>query len=136
LNRVLLSVVWYGVQAVFGGKMVYVLLRSIWPTLDSRIPNTLPNDIGITSAQFVGYFLFNLISCGFIWLRPHQLRSLFHVTVIVVAVTFFALLGWALGTSDGWGDIANAKSTYSGGELGWKMLAGIVRCLPSSSAGG
>ncbi|KAJ4163139.1 hypothetical protein NW754_014562 [Fusarium falciforme] len=102
LNRILLSLVWYGVQAVIGGKVVFVCLRSIWPTLDRRIQNTLPENIGITSEEFVGYFIFIVICCVFIWFKPHQLRLYFHAGAGAGAglslVAFVALLGWALGT--------------------------------------
>ncbi|EXJ83127.1 hypothetical protein A1O1_06746 [Capronia coronata CBS 617.96] len=135
LNRILTSVVWYGVQAVIGGKMIYICLRSIWIDLDQRIPNTLPEGIGITTAQFMGYVLFNLLCCIFIWFRPQQLRPYFHGASVVVAIALFALLGWAVGTSQGYGSIFNAKSTISSSELGWQMSAGVMSVIGSIASG-
>ncbi|KAF2773043.1 hypothetical protein EJ03DRAFT_341272 [Teratosphaeria nubilosa] len=117
LNRILLSLVWYGVQAVLGGDMIYVCLRSIWLDIDERIPNTLPAGIGITSANFVGYFV------------PY-----FHVASCVVAITLFVLLGWAVGTSEGWGEVITAKTSISRSELGWTMSAGIMSFIGSIAA--
>jgi NCS1 family nucleobase:cation symporter-1 len=135
LNRILTSITWYGVQAVIGGKMIYVCLRSIWMDLDDRIPNTLPLGIGITTAQFVGYVLFNLLCCIFIWFRPQQLRPYFHSASVIVGITLFCLLGWAVGTSKGYGSVFNAKTTISSTELGWQMSAGVMSVIGSIASG-
>ncbi|KXT06952.1 hypothetical protein AC578_7314 [Pseudocercospora eumusae] len=135
LNRILLSLVWYGVQAVLGGKMLYVCLRSIWPHIEHGIPNHLPASIGLTSAQFVCYFLFNILALVFIWIRPHKIRVWFHYTAVIISLSLFVLLGWAVGTSKGWGEVITAKSTISHSELGWTMSAGVMSVIGSISAG-
>ncbi|KAK7509362.1 permease for cytosine/purines, uracil, thiamine, allantoin-domain-containing protein [Phyllosticta citriasiana] len=135
LNRILLSVVWYGVQAVIGGKMIYICLRSIWIDLDDRIPNTLPEKTGITTAQFMGYVLFNLLCGALIWFKPQQLRPYFHVGSVLVLVTMLSLLGWACGTSKGYGSVLHAPATISGSKLGWAMCAGIMSVIGSIAAG-
>jgi len=135
LNRILLSVVWYGVQAVFGGKMFYICLRSIWMDIDTRIPNTLPEGIGITSAQFVGYFVFNVICCGLIWFKPGQLAPYFHIGSVLVSIAFICLLGWACGTTSGYGDVWKQQTSMSSSELAWKILSGMMAVIGSISAG-
>lgn len=135
LNRILLSVVWYGVQAVIGGKMIYVCLRAIWMDIDKRIPNTFPENIGITVAQFVGYVLFNFLCCILIWFKPQKLRPYFHVGSILVSISVFCLLGWAVGTSQGYGTVFNSTSELKGSALGWKMCAGIMSVIGSIAAG-
>jgi nucleobase:cation symporter-1, NCS1 family len=135
LNRILTSITWYGVQAVIGGKMIYVCLRSIWMDLDERIPNTFSKSSGITSGQFLCYFLFNMLCCVFIWFRPGQLRPYFHVGSIVVGITLFCLLGWAVGTSKGYGSVFSGKSTISSTELGWQMTSGIMSVIGSIASG-
>jgi NCS1 family nucleobase:cation symporter-1 len=135
LNRILLSVVWYGVQAVIGGKMVYICLRSIWMNIDERIPNTLPVGIGITTAQFLGYILFNILCCIFIYFKPTQLRPYFHGASITVIITMFSLLGWAVATSDGFGTVLTAPSTLSGSSLGWAICGSIMSVIGSIAAG-
>lgn len=135
LNRILTSIVWYGVQAVIGGRMIYICLRSIWIDLDERIPNTLPAGIGITTAQFVGYVLFNFLCCIFIWFRPQQLRPYFHFASVLVFITLFVLLGWAVGTSHGYGSVFDAKTTISSTDLGWQMVAGMMSVIGSIASG-
>ncbi len=135
LNRILLSVVWYGVQSVFGGNMIYVCLRSIWMDIDERIPNTLPANIGITSARFVGFFLFNVLCAIFIWFRPNQLRAYFHGASALVCITQFVLLGWAIATSDGWGSVKTFTSEIPSSQLDWTMSAGIMSVIGSIASG-
>ncbi|KAM0420344.1 hypothetical protein ACHAPT_011886 [Fusarium lateritium] len=138
LNRILLSLVWYGVQAVIGGKMVFVCLRSIWPSLDRRIPNTLPKNIGITSAEFLGYFIFNVICCVFIWFKPHQLRLYFHAGAGLALVAFIALLGWALGTKgpgESLDDAFEDNVVLKGSALGWAICSGMMSVLGAAAAG-
>lgn len=135
LNRILTSITWYGVQAVIGGKMIYVCLRSIWLDLDERIPNTLPEGIGITTAQFMGYVLFNFLCAIFIWFKPGQLRPYFHGASVIVGITLFCLLGWAVGTSKGYGSVFSAKTTISSSELGWQMSGGVMSVIGSIASG-
>lgn len=52
-NRILLSLVWYAVQAWIGGECVYVCLEAIWPDIERRIPNHMPKSTGMTTAMFV-----------------------------------------------------------------------------------
>lgn len=135
LNRILTSVVWYGVQAVIGGKMIYVMLRAIWMDLDERIPNTFPEGIGITVAQFVGYVLFNFLCCILIWYKPTQLRRYFDAGSVIVIMTLLSLLGWAVGTSSGYGSVFDSNPEVSGSTLGWSMAAGVMSVIGSIASG-
>lgn len=135
LNRILTSIVWYGVQAVIGGRMFYVCLRAIWLDIDDRVPNTLPKDIGITTVQFLGYIVFNILCAVFIWFQPQQLRPYFHFASALVFITLFVLLGWAVGTSQGYGAVIESKTTMSSTELGWKMVGGMMSVIGGISAG-
>ncbi|KAK7424519.1 hypothetical protein QQX98_000484 [Neonectria punicea] len=137
LNRMLLSFVWYGVQAVIGGKMVFVCLRCIWPSLEDRIPNALPENIGITSTEFLGYVLFNIICCVLIWFKPNKLRLYFHAGAGLSLIAFCALLSWALGTrtpgeslNDAFGDAPEFK----GAALGWATCSGMMSILGAAVA--
>ena len=116
--------------------MVYVCMRSISLDIDAHIPNTFPSGIGITVAEFVGYIIFNVICCICIWFRPTQLRPYFHGAAVVVAIALFALLGWAVGTSDGFGSVlAKSNSSLSGPKLVWQTLSSIMSVIGGIAAG-
>ncbi|CAL5873259.1 uncharacterized protein PFLUO_LOCUS7528 [Penicillium psychrofluorescens] len=91
--------------------------------------------MGITRAQFVGYILFNLLCCIFIWFKPTQLRPYFHGASVIVVVALFCLLGWAVGTSDGFGSVLESESKLSGSSLGWALCSSIMAVIGSIAAG-
>ncbi|KAK7936046.1 hypothetical protein PG985_001541 [Apiospora marii] len=129
-NRIFLSLVWYGFTAWIGGECVYVILQSWDPDLDQHIPNTLAASTGTTSAYFVGYVLFMLLSAPFAWIRPHKLAPFFYAASTVAIVCFLSLFIWALATMgpEGFGDtISNSNSAaLETGSVGWLMVYGIV----------
>ncbi|KAK8065137.1 hypothetical protein PG997_011884 [Apiospora hydei] len=129
-NRIFLSLVWYGFTAWIGGECVYVILQSWDPDLDQHIPNTLAEITGTTSAYFVGYVVFMLISAPFAWIRPHKLAPFFYFASTVTIVCFLALLIWALATMgpEGFGDTISDSAPPPAGttSVGWLMVYGIV----------
>ncbi|RFU34897.1 hypothetical protein B7463_g1496, partial [Scytalidium lignicola] len=136
LTRILPSIVWYGVQAVIGGKMVYVCIRAIWPSVEN-IHNTFAADAGITTAQFMGYVIFNFFCCILIWFPPNKLRHYFHVGSVLVFIANLALLGWALGQRgpDGFGPVFASRTDLKGSALAWNMLNGIMSVIGSIASG-
>lgn len=136
-NRILLSLVWYAVQAWIGGECVYVCLLAIWPHLEERIPNHMSASTGMTTAQFVAYIVFSVISLPLIWIRPHKLRNFFYVSVSTVLVFEFVLLIWALATMGpaGFGDTLSSKPSVQDSSTGWTILYGIISTIGSIAAG-
>ncbi|KAJ5298328.1 uncharacterized protein N7443_006448 [Penicillium atrosanguineum] len=133
-NRILLSIVWYGFQAWIGGESVYVCLQAIWPNLEERIPNTLSASTGTTTATFVSYIIFMIISLPVIYIRPFKLNYLFYGSSAIIIVFEIVLLVWSLATMgpEGFGStISNASSNSSG----WNIAFGIISTIGSIAAG-
>ncbi|KAF7552730.1 hypothetical protein G7Z17_g4115 [Cylindrodendrum hubeiense] len=78
LNRIILSIVWCGVQSWQGGLMTYVCLRAIWPGIDS-VKNTIPASTGMNLSQFIGFVVYFIIQLPFLFLSPQRLRYLVYV---------------------------------------------------------
>ncbi|KAK1544786.1 hypothetical protein CPAR01_02288 [Colletotrichum paranaense] len=131
----------YGFTAWVGGECIYVILLSWDPRLESHIPNGMPADTGMTTAQFVSYIIFSVISLPVIWIRPHRLEKFFHFACSITLVFFIVLLIWALATmgSSGFGDTITSGSalTNTGGpdSVAWLMIYGIVSTIGSIAAG-
>ena len=47
---------WFAIQTVNGGDVVQVMITAIWPSF-ARLPNHIPVDQGIMTAQMVSFFL-------------------------------------------------------------------------------
>ncbi|KAI8270405.1 ncs1 nucleoside transporter family protein [Colletotrichum sp. SAR11_239] len=133
--------VWYGFTAWVGGECVYLILLSWDPRLESHIPNTIPSDTGMTTAQFVSYIIFSVISLPVIWIRPHRLEMFFRFACSITLVFFLVLLIWALATMGpaGFGDTITSGSPLpnTGGpdSVAWLMVYGIVSTIGSIAAG-
>lgn len=61
ISRVILAMFWFAIQTVNGGDVVQVMITAIWPGF-GRLPNHIPADQGITTAQMVSFFL-----CEYRW---------------------------------------------------------------------
>ncbi|KAF2018407.1 hypothetical protein BU24DRAFT_421395 [Aaosphaeria arxii CBS 175.79] len=139
-NRVFLGFGTYGFQAWIGGECVYLILLSFDPKYESRIPNTIPAETGMTSAQFVAYVIFSLISLPALWIRPHRLEKFFIFASVVTLVFFLVLLIWALATMgpEGFGDTLQSSTGYTGTgpqSTTWLMIYGIMSTIGSIAAG-
>ncbi|KAJ5784738.1 Allantoin permease [Penicillium pulvis] len=132
-NRILLSIVWYGFQAWIGGECIYVCLQAIWPDIESRIPNTLSASTGTTTATFVSYIIFMLISLPFIWIHPHKLNTFFYASAATILIFEIVLLIWSLATmgDSGFGSTLSG----SGNATGWNIAFGIISTIGSIAAG-
>ncbi|KAK6383952.1 hypothetical protein LTS17_003244 [Exophiala oligosperma] len=133
-NRILLSLVWYAVQSWIGGQCVYVCLEAIWPNLEDRIPNHI-HATGLTSATFLSYVIFCLISLPLIWIRPHKLKVFLYVGVASILVFEVVLLIWALATMDGFGSTISSKPAIQDTSVGWMVLYGIISAIGGIAAG-
>ncbi|KAL4810957.1 permease for cytosine/purines, uracil, thiamine, allantoin-domain-containing protein [Aspergillus unguis] len=137
-NRILLSLVWYGFNSWVGGTCIYVILQSWSPSLESHIPNTISPDTGITTAQFVAYIVFCLISLPIAWIRPHKLKTFFIIASTTTIIFFIAFLIWALATMgpSGFGStISSSESSPSTTDTAWMMVYGIISTIGGIAAG-
>ncbi|RPD58302.1 NCS1 nucleoside transporter family [Lentinus tigrinus ALCF2SS1-7] len=141
LMRILLSIVWYGVQLVFGGKSVKVVIGAIWPSFYA-LHNTLPASAGIELNDLVGILIFAFISFPLLLVPPEHFRKPFLYGSIIMTVAVFAIFIWALAKEGGGGPLLNHPSQLSGVEpltggtkLGWAMAYGISSTIGGISAG-
>lgn len=68
------------------------------PLLEEHIPNGMAESTGVTTAQFLAYVVFSIISLPFIWIRPHKLKKFMMASGAIVVVLFIVLFIWALAT--------------------------------------
>ncbi|EED18301.1 allantoin permease, putative [Talaromyces stipitatus ATCC 10500] len=130
-NRIFLSI--NAFQAWIGGECVYVCLQAIWPSLEDRIPNHMPASTGMTTAGFVAYIVFMVISLPFVYVRPQNLQLLFYSSAAIVLVFEVVILIWSLATmgSSGFGGTMSSATTSSG----WMIAYGIISTIGSIAAG-
>lgn len=130
LNRVVMAVVWYSVQAWIAYTPVSLMLQSIFGTdLPSRIPDGISSP-NATTYQFMCFFLFWLVSFPALLVPPHAIRHLFTVKACLVPFAAFGFLIWTLKKSHGniaLGDLTDIK--VSGSAKNWAYMRAIMASL-------
>ncbi|TPX07199.1 uncharacterized protein E0L32_010902 [Thyridium curvatum] len=138
LNRIVLSVIWFGVQSWMGGLVTYVCLRAIWPSIDN-IPNTIPASTGMNLPQFVGFIVFFVIQFPCLFLTPKTLRWLLQIGSWTGFVVQLVLVAWACSTmgSGGFGSVLSSAraSSLSSKQLGWLFVYAMSLTMSSITSG-
>lgn len=134
LIRVLLSIVNYGSNAWLGGLSVSLLL-SCWSASYRDMPNTLSSHVAMTTRDFVGFVIFQVI-CGFCYLvKPFRMNK---PLIISCFAAFFAMLGmviYLVQEADGYGDLFQQQSEVHGAAKGWKIVYIITIWFSAVSPG-
>lgn len=105
-----------------------LMIEAIWPSY-SRLPNSMPASAGVTTKDFVSFFIFWLLSLPALWFPIHKIRHLFTAKAFyspVAAITFFA---WAIARAHGLGPIVHRPNTAHGNALAWAVVKSIMSCL-------
>jgi len=131
-NRGAMACIWYGVQASIGGGCVLVMLRAMWPSVNS-IPNHLPQSSGTTTKDFMCFFLFWLVSLPAIWFPIHKIRHLFTLKAIVAPAAGLTFFIWCIVKAKGVGPIIRQPGQLHGSELGWAMVSSLMSCISNMS---
>lgn len=95
----------------------------------NTIPNTFPDDSGTTTADWVSFFIFWLISLPAIWFPVHKIRHLFTVKAFFVPCAGIAFLIWAIVRAGGIGPIVHQPATISGSDLAWEFVTGVMSAI-------
>jgi len=91
----------------------------------------------MTTAQFVAYILFMLVSLPVIWIRPHKLKAFFLISSATILIFEIVLLIWVLATMGpaGFGDTIFSSQTPEGIGSGWLITYGIISTIGAIAAG-
>lgn len=131
ISRVILAMFWFAIQTVNGGDVVQVMITAIWPSF-GRLPNHIPADQGITTAQMVSFFLFWLAQIPFLYMHPNNLRYLFITKSILVPICFIAMLIWAFRSTGGTGGpllSSSAKASVGGSAYSYAWLSSLTSVI-------
>ncbi|BDD64249.1 hypothetical protein MAP00_009087 [Monascus purpureus] len=128
INRVGMAIIWYGVQGYIGGRCVTVMIESIWPSY-AHLHNSLSPSSGVTTRDFVSFFIFWLLSLPAIWFPIHKIRHLFTVKAIYAPIAAISFFAWAIARAHGIGPIVRQPNTAHGSAFRWAFVKGIMSCM-------
>ncbi|KAJ6013514.1 Uracil permease [Penicillium herquei] len=133
INRVVMAIIWYGVQGYIGGECVTVMISAIWPSY-RNLPNTMSPGAGVTTQGFVSFLLFWLGSLPALWFPVHQIRHLFTMKAYYSPIAAIAFFAWAISRAHGIGPIIHQPNTIHGSALAWQIVKGIMSCIGNFAA--
>ncbi|OKL60049.1 hypothetical protein UA08_04971 [Talaromyces atroroseus] len=120
-NRIVMTLVWTGVNAVQGGQCAYVLLHSIFPSI-ANIPDVFPEGVSaLNSGGMIGFMVFWVVTTSLLHIQIPDLRPYMYTKLVIFAVCSIALLVWALVEAGGLGSVARQGSTISGSAKSWAI---------------
>ncbi|CAL5871875.1 uncharacterized protein PFLUO_LOCUS6129 [Penicillium psychrofluorescens] len=121
------ATIFFSTNLYYGGMLMAVLLRCIFGSAWDNIPNHLPANAGITSANMLAFFIYWFFQMGLMFVHPIVLRHIFVVKAFYSTVALFAVLGWAIHQNHG--SLGNfhfdGQVILSGSSLVWPMISAI-----------
>lgn len=135
INRIVMAIVWYAVQAWLGSQPVSLMLRSIFgKNLADRIPNHF-GDKNTTTYEFMCFFIFWVVSVPFVLVPPHKIRHLFTIKAVLIPFAAFGFLIWALKRSHGNIALSSLNDSAPGGsEFSWIFVRSLMSCIANFAA--
>ncbi|KAJ5682492.1 Uracil permease [Penicillium macrosclerotiorum] len=133
INRVVMAIIWYGVQSYIGGECVTLMIEAIWPSY-KNLHNGLSASAGVDTKNFLSFFLFWLLSLPALWFPVHKVRHLFTVKAIYSPIAAIAFFAWAISRAHGIGPIVKQGNTVHGSTLAWAFVKGVMSCIGNFAA--
>lgn len=109
------------------------MIEAIWPSY-ANLPNTMPAGSGVTTKQFVSFFLFWLGSLPALWFPIYKIRHLFTVKAYFSPACAIAFFAWAIARAHGLGPIVTQPNTAHGSALAWAVIRSIMSCIANFAA--
>lgn len=107
-----------------------LLIRSLAPGF-ANIHNGIPESVGITTPDFIGFFLFILCHGPLVWFPVEKIRHFFTVKAVLAPASGIAYFAWIMVKAGGVGPVVHQPATASGSALGWAFTNGVMACVAS-----
>lgn len=109
------------------------MIRAIWPSY-ANIPNGIPARSGVTTVQFVNFFLFWLGSLPALWFPIYKIRHLFTAKAYFSPACGIAFFAWAIARANGLGPMIYRPASAHGSVLAWAIVKSIMNCIANFAA--
>jgi NCS1 family nucleobase:cation symporter-1 len=123
VSRLVLGLLYFGINTYIGASCMLIMLESIWPSL-RQYPNSLPDTASVTSNRMIAYFVFWILQFPLLLIHPRKMRPLFFVKSVAAIIAAFAMLGWAVKTG-GAGPVFAQKATVTGSTKAWAWVYAV-----------
>nr|KAK5448907.1 hypothetical protein LTR18_001995 [Exophiala xenobiotica] len=104
--RSVLAIVYYAIKLYVGSSFVVIMLTAVFGDSYRNIHNAVPASVGMSTKQFIAFFLYWLVHIPFTLLRPYQMRWIFTLKMVTVVPACFGLFIFCM---------VNTKGNIGGG---------------------
>lgn len=118
--RVLLAVIFYGVQSWLGGLSVVVILSS-WSRLFMEMEVVLGGNL--KQRDFIGYVIFQIVQMGFFFIKPEKMNRYVNISCVMTVISFVAVMVVCLAKNGDAGTLFYEKGTSE--NTGWMWMYAI-----------
>lgn len=136
--RLLVGQIWTSVLMMQGGYFLSILFRCIFGHKWHDLPNTIPESVGVTVQQLVGFILYTIITAPLLALRPRHMRKLYTIKSFVLPPVAIGLFAFCIvqgrSAPGSAGTFLSAKAAPTGSALAWAMLSAINSCMGKTSS--
>lgn len=119
--RIVLSIVYYGSQAWLGG-LCFVVIFSTFSESYLNMENTFPASVAMTTRDFIGFLVFQIISMPFFYIRPEKMNVFVNVSCIMALFGLVGIFVYLYCINGGPGPIYYQPVELSASETGWMWL--------------
>ncbi|WRT66262.1 uncharacterized protein IL334_003215 [Kwoniella shivajii] len=141
INRIILSFTWSATQGWLGGQCLKTLIGAMAPGIYT-MKNTMPVSTHMTSADFLCFMLFVLITIPCVLIPPEKLRRPMIFIASCSTITAFCIFIWALVRAGGGGPLLHSEGLKlvgvkpaTGANLAWALFHGFSVSLGGVCAG-
>lgn len=126
LLRAIVACGWFGIQTWIGGVSLYQILRVWIPSLsEPMITGFFPPVL-----EMICFLMFLIVNMIVVYFGVDSIRKLLVFKAVFLPAAAFALLFWAIYSTDGLGEILNQPSKFQSPSEFWKFffpaLTGMV----------
>ncbi|KAL2443997.1 Allantoin permease [Exophiala dermatitidis] len=115
LVRAFMALMWLGILNINLAQAFHQMFRAIWPEFDN-IPNALPADAGITSADLLCYFILLIIQTPLTMIPIYKLKWFFLFKAVLSPFVFFGSMIWAFVVTKDGGVLVTQSAHLTGTE--------------------
>lgn len=121
LIRIILSIVYYGSQAWLGG-LCFVVIFSSWSESYMNMKNTFPESAHMTTRDFIGFLIFQVIQIPFAWIKPERMNKFNNFACIICLAAMMSMWIYLMALNKGPGPIYYEKVELSPSQTGYMWL--------------
>jgi NCS1 family nucleobase:cation symporter-1 len=119
--RIVLSIVYYGSQAWLGG-LCFVVIFSTFSETYLNMENTFPESLAMTTRDFIGFLVFQIISIPFFFIKPEKMNIFVNISCIMALFGLVGMFVYLICINGGPGPIYYQPVELSASETVWMWL--------------